>query len=316
MTVESIKVNRKILDREGRLNLYYLHKLYGHIAQTVSRRLFEEHFIDIPMTAGMWGGSYMVANDEGIARSNVTRLYSIVNVPQNSRLDDPKNFELLMITYHQVLKETLDAYGFNFVDPQWGEKIPYTNNLKPTTSLQMWDQSKRVHYLRVFFVWNITSWEESIIYDAVRKIKVVKEVLDLNRPPMIKDMAETKFLLQDTLILYYTLYGALTEDFKEHADAIMQPLLKEFLGGIRSAEVAEEWFLKIYSNAIVYGFEEALEGAYQKYGLEIKKVEEWPVDKINWVPPELKEKLVPQFQKLFLKFQTNLEKKYLDENAD
>jgi hypothetical protein len=39
-------------------------------------------------------------------------------------------------------------------------------------------------------------------------------------------------------------------------------------------------------------------------------VEGWPVDKINYVPNELKEKLVPALQAPWKKFQTNLEKKY------
>jgi hypothetical protein len=31
----------------------------------------QEHKINIPITAGMWGGSYMVANDDGQAKTNV-----------------------------------------------------------------------------------------------------------------------------------------------------------------------------------------------------------------------------------------------------
>jgi len=37
-------------------------------------------------------------------------------------------------------------------------------------------------------------------------------------------------------------------------------------------------------------------------------VEDWPVDKINYVPDELKEKLVPALQEPWRKFHANLEK--------
>ncbi|SVC93277.1 uncharacterized protein METZ01_LOCUS346131, partial [marine metagenome] len=35
----------------------------------------------------MWGGQYLIANEEGKARTNVVRLYCLVNLPQNTQLD-------------------------------------------------------------------------------------------------------------------------------------------------------------------------------------------------------------------------------------
>jgi len=64
--------------------------------------------------------------------------------------------------------------------------------------------------------------------------------------------------------------------------------------------------LNIYSNAIVYGLEEALEGPYKKEGLDINNVENWPVDKINWVPQELKENVGRSLTDRFNNFKTNL----------
>ncbi len=308
MILDNPKVSPKFLDSNGRFNLYYLHQLYTHISNTVSRRLFEEHFIDVSLTAGMWGGSYLVAKDNGIARSNVVRLYSLVNLPQNSPLEDPKHFETLMKLYQQTLETTFSKYKLRLNDPRWGEQIPYSNKKKPTTALQMWDQSKRINYLRVFFVWNSATWEEAIIYDTIRNIKVVKELLDLNHRPPRKEMSEIKFLLQDVLIIYFTLYGALSEDFREHGEPIVQELLKEFLKGIREEEVAQEWYHKVYSSALIYGLEESLEKPYKDYGLNIHKVEDWPIDKINYVPPELLAKLGPPLKNQFLKFKTNMEK--------
>jgi hypothetical protein len=66
---------------------------------------------------------------------------------------------------------------------------------------------------------------------------------------------------------------------------------------------------------LVYGFEEALLEPYKREGLDIRNVEDWPADKINYVPNELKEKLVPALQAPWKKFQKNLERKYGKANS-
>ena len=83
---------------------------------------------------------------------------------------------------------------------------------------------------------------------------------------------------------------------------------------MHSEEIIEEQYHKVYSNALVYGFEEALQIPYKKKGLDVQNVEDWPVDKINYVPNELKEKLVPALQAPWKKFHANLEKKPLVTN--
>ena len=60
-------------------------------------------------------------------------------------------------------------------------------------------------------------------------------------------------------------------------------------------------------NALIYGFEESLGGPFKKQGLDIKAIETWPVEKINWIPEELKEKLIPPIQKIFKGFRKELE---------
>ena len=78
---------------------------------------------------------------------------------------------------------------------------------------------------------------------------------------------------------------------------------------MHSEELIEEQYHKVYSSALVYGFEEALQVPYKKKGLDVQNVEDWPADKINYVPNELKEKLVPALQAPWKKFHANLEKK-------
>jgi len=298
-----------------RINLYYLHNLFKEFAAHISLQMKETYNLETPISAGMWGGSYMVALDDGEARTNVVRLYSIVSLPQNSPLDEKENFEKLMQLYQKNFTEVFGRYGLDLVNPKWGEKIPYSNKIRPTTALQMWDTKGRANYVRAFFVWNEASWEESIIYDMIRNIKTLKELLNINTRPPKKESSELKFLLQDVLITYITLRPALTPDFVEHAEPIINTLFEKFIKGMHTEEIIEEQYHIVYSSALVYGFEEALLEPYKKENLDVRNVENWPVEKINYVPNELKEKLVPALKAPWKKFQMNLESKYGKSNS-
>jgi hypothetical protein len=59
---------------------------------------------------------------------------------------------------------------------------------------------------------------------------------------------------------------------------------------------------------LVYGYEESLEDHYKRDGLDIKQVENWPVEKINWVPQSLRETLCPYLVNTFINFKKILEK--------
>ncbi len=291
------------------INLLYLHELFGQTAQMVRNRLQEQTGIDVPISAGMWGGSYLVADDIGISRTNVVRLYSLVSLPQNTPLDEPENFEKLMEIYRDILQTNFAKYHLQLTDPNWGEKVPYSNRIRPTTTIQLWDATKRVKFVRAFFVWNTATWAESIIYDAIRNIKQIKELLDINHRPQKKATDELKFMLQDAMIIYYTLKPALTPDFVEHAEPIIKELFESFISGLHDPEKIEELYHKVHSNALVYGYEEALEGPYQKAGLDIHQLEDWPAEKINFVPGELKKIMIPYLEGTFERFRKNLTSK-------
>jgi len=309
------KLPEHLFSEDRRINLYYLHETFKAIAEIVSLRLKQNLRIDVPLSGGMWGGSYLIADENGKARTNVVRLYNMVSMPQNSPLEDSSVFEQFMETYHQTARSAFKTYGLDLVDPKWGEPIPYTNKIKPTTTLQMWDASQRVKFHRAFFVWNQAPWEESIVYDAVRNIKVIKELLNINQRPGQKKSDELKFLLQDVLIIYFTLRPVLTPDFSEHAEPIIKELLDHFLAGMHDEELIEEQFYRVYSNALVYGYEEALGSHYKRDGLDIQQVENWPAEKINWVPQKLRETLCPYLKNAFLKYKNNLEKEEADRSS-
>ena len=303
---ETPKLPQRLLHDDGKFNLYYLNEIYKTLAYKASIKFSKELEEELAITAGIWGGQYLIADKEGKARTNIVRLYCLVNLPQNTLLDKKENFENLMIFYHQSVTNAFSNYGLNFNDPRWGESIPYTNKKRPTTVLQMWEKNNKLKFFRAFYVWNNKPWVDSVIYDTIRNIKVVKELLNIDKRPVKRPTEEYKFLLQDILIIFYTLYDALTTDFHEHADPIMKDLLQKFLAGLKDPELIEEEYLNIYSNGIVYGLEEALEGPYKKAGLDIKNIENWPVEKINWVPQELKENVGRSLTDRFNNFKKNL----------
>jgi len=298
-----------LFNQDGYLNLYYLNELYGHVADAVSLQMREQHHIDAPITAGIWGGTYLITNKEGLAKNKIHRMYCIVNLPQNGPLDEKKNLERFMKIYHETLAGAFQPHGLLLNLERWGDSLPYSNRAKPSLIMHFSETHRRVRWLRVFFVWNQAPWEESIIHDTLRNIKVLKELLDINHRPVLKSSEELKFLMQDVIITFWTLEKALSPGFFEHADPIIRELTGHYLAGLNDSELIRELYLKVYNNALIYGLEEALEEPHARAGLNIHHVEDWPVEKINWVPQDLKEKLIPPIQEIFAGFKKNLEKK-------
>ena len=85
-------------------------------------------------------------------------------------------------------------------------------------------------------------------------------------------------------------------------------MMEGFMTGLNDSEKIIDLYETVFKSALIYGFEESLEGPYAKAGLDIHNLESWPVEKINWVPDELKEKIIPPIQKMFSGFKTELEK--------
>jgi len=171
----------------------------------------------------------------------------------------------------------------------------------------MEDETERVRWLRTFFVWNKVSWEESIISDMVRIIKEYKPFFDLTKGPVKKDPKDIKYLLQDIIIIYRTIENSCSKDFRDHATPIIERMMQAFMEGLHDPEKINEHYEMVFNNALIYGFEESLGGPFKKQGLDIKAIETWPVEKINWIPEELKEKLIPPIQNIFKGFRKELE---------
>ena len=93
---------------------------------------------------------------------------------------------------------------------------------------------------------------------------------------------------------------------RDSATPIIQTMMQAFMDGLQDPEKINELYQMVFDNALIYGFEESLEQPFKKEGLDIHTIENWPVDRINWIPEELKEKLIPPIQNIFKGFKEEL----------
>jgi hypothetical protein len=296
-----------VFTEDDRTNLYHLNELYGNIGKYASDKIREDFKVDIPVTSGIWGGTYLIADKYGKSKRRIWRFYSIINLPQNTQLDNHQNLEKFVSLVCDGFVGAFRPYDIELELKMWGGKLPFTNSERPNTTLHMEDNKKRINWMRAFFVWNKVPWEESVIYDSVRLTKELKQSLDFDKGPTMTDTKEIKFLMQDVVITYRTLENACSPDFVEHAEPIINEITQNFMLGLFDPEKIKELYMMIFNNRLVYGFEEALEAPYGEAGLDIHRVEDWPSEKINWVPPILKKKLIPPIQNLFAGFKQNIE---------
>ena len=170
-----------VFSEDERINLYYLNELYADIARCVSLQLKENHQIEVPITSGVWGGTYLIADDEGKSKRRIWRMYFIANLPQNSPLDKRENMEHLVGYYYTSIINAFRPYGLELDLNMWGGRLPYSNGVKPSLTMHMVDSSEKVNWLRGFFIWNLVPWEESIIYDTIRNVKEFREKFNIKK---------------------------------------------------------------------------------------------------------------------------------------
>ena len=151
-------VSGPVFTDDGRANSLYLNELFDAVAKETSARLRRRFRAEVPLTGGLWGGSWYFTDERGYTRARFRRLYSLVCVPQIPSLNDAENYNIVFWQYSKVLAEAFTPYGIVLAEPQWGESIPYSNRLRPLISLQMWDTNKKIDFIRCFFSYNSASW--------------------------------------------------------------------------------------------------------------------------------------------------------------
>jgi hypothetical protein len=299
-----------VFSPDGRANAVYLNELFDAVAKETSARLHHRFGADVPLSGGLWGGSWYFADERGYTRARFRRLYSLVCVPQNRGLEDPANLKLMFLVYSKVLAEAFEPYGVALGDANGGDVIGYSNRRRPTLDFQMWDANKKIDYIRSFFTYNSAEWAEAYLYETVRLIKQTKEALDsraMREPPRLEGMA-IRFQLQDIVILYSTLEPVLSEHTKAIGGPLVERIKTRFSQGMNDEDEMRTWNAEAFEKGLIYGYEEAIREDFAKEGLDITKFEDWPVERINRVPESLKAKLVPPLKALFRGFRENLAK--------
>jgi hypothetical protein len=302
------KASGPVFTPDGRANSLYLGELFDAVARETGTRLRRRYRWEVPLTGGLWGGSWYFADAKGYTRSRFRRLYSLVCVPQLPALDDADNYNVVFQHYAKVLSEAFAPYGVDLQMAQWGESVQYSNRRRPTISHQMWDANKKIDYVRSFFVYNSAEWEEAYLYETVRHIRQAKEALDsraMAEPPRLEGMP-VRYQLQDIVILFYTLEPMLTEETKAVTIPLVERIKARFAQGMNDEDEMRAINLEAFKSGVIYGYEDAIRGEFAKEGLDITQTEEWPVDRINRVPDSLKAKLVPPLKTLFQSFRDNL----------
>jgi hypothetical protein len=293
---------------DGRANSLYLNELFDAVAKETAARLRRRYRAEVPLTGGLWGGSWYFTDERGFTRARFRRLYSLVCVPQIPSLNDAENYNIVFWQYSKVLAEAFVAYGIALEDAQWGESIPYSNRLRPLISLQMWDTNKKIDFIRCFFSYNSASWEEAYLYETVRLIQQTKEALDsraMAEPPRLEGMA-VRFQLQDIVILYSTLEPVLSPGTKALAGPLVERIKSRFAQGMSDEDEMRSLNAEAFKSGLIYGYEDAIREEFARGGLDITKIEEWPVERINRVPESLKAKLVPPLKAIFNGFRNQL----------
>jgi hypothetical protein len=293
---------------DGRANSLYLNELFDAVAKETSARLQKRHRAEVPLTGGLWGGSWYFTDERGYTRARFRRLYSLVCVPQLPSLNDAHNYNIVFWQYSKVLADAFTPFGIALEDAQWGESIPYSNRQCPLLSLQMWDANKKIDFIRCFFSYNTAEWEEAYLYETVRLIQQTKEALDsraMASPPRLEGMA-IRFQLQDIVILYATLEPVLSEQTKGVAKPLVERIKKRFAEGMNDEEEMRALNAEAFTSGLIYGYEDAIRDDFAKEALDITKIEDWPPHQINRVPETLKLKLIPPLKGIFKRFKENL----------
>lgn len=293
---------------DGRANSLYLNELFDAVAKETSARLQKRYRVNVPLTGGLWGGSWYFTDELGYTRARFRRLYSLVCVPQLPSLNDAHNYNIVFWQYSKVLADAFTPFGIALEDAHWGESIPYSNRQCPLLSLQMWDANKKIDFIRCFFSYNAAQWEEAYLYETVRLIQQTKEALDsraMVEPPRLEGMA-IRFQLQDIVILYATLEPVLSEQTKALAKPLVERIKQRFAEGMNDEEEMRGLNAEAFTTGLIYGYEDAIREDFAKEGLDITKIEDWPPQQINHIPETLKLKLIPPLKGIFRRFRENL----------
>ena len=74
-----LQASGPVFAKGDRTNLYYLNELYGNIAKYVSQKMKESFGFDIPISSGVWGGTYLITDCDGNSKRRIWRFEAADN---------------------------------------------------------------------------------------------------------------------------------------------------------------------------------------------------------------------------------------------
>ncbi|NIQ02670.1 MAG: hypothetical protein GWM98_21870, partial [Nitrospinaceae bacterium] len=74
------------------------------------------------------------------------------------------------------------------------------------------------------------------------------QYFDIHQGPVDREAQEIKYILQDIIIIYKSLEHACSDDFREHAEPIIQDLMEHFLAGLHDPAEIQALYRKVFNN--------------------------------------------------------------------
>ena len=135
----------------GRINLYCLHVLFAKTATLASEGIQGNDSSQEKASAGLWGGAFLVAAENGVARAKVKRLYSIVNIPQTGVVATKSGLDGMLRWYIEQTKEVFGVFGIDLEEVGHREILPGSNKRLPSIGVGLIDRSRRVDFVKLLF---------------------------------------------------------------------------------------------------------------------------------------------------------------------
>src|SRR5207253_9145712 len=90
------------------------------------------------------------------------------------------------------------------------------------------------------------------------------------------------------------------------APHLVERIKTRFAQGMKDEAEMNALNAEAFQSGLIYGYEDAIREDFGREGLDINKLEDWPIERINRIPDSLKAKLVPPLKSLFQGFRDNL----------
>ena len=117
-------VKTPVFADDNLINLCHVNELYQNVATEVSRRMRETHQMDIPITSGIWGGTYLIAHPEWLGQK--TYMAALLHCQSSAKYpigQTSKSGEIGFNLLRCVHRGIFTAVGVNFENVGWPSSL-------------------------------------------------------------------------------------------------------------------------------------------------------------------------------------------------